>query len=115
MRWLLLAVLGVLIAPAPVSEPPSVAIKVDQVGYLTDGSKVAFVASSSPASAFAVRRAADGKVVFYGVPAAPVDDADSGDRVQALDFSAVRTPGSYYLEVPGVGGSWPFAIGGDTY
>ncbi len=115
MRWLLLAVLGVLIAPAPVSEPPSVAIKVDQVGYLTDGSKVAFVASSSPASAFAVRRAADGKVVFSGVPAAPVDDADSGDRVQALDFSAVRTPGSYYLEVPGVGGSWPFAIGGDTY
>src|SRR3954447_25843125 len=115
MRWLVLPVLGLLFAAVPVSDPPSVAIKVDQVGYVVDARKIAFVASSSPVSAFAVRRASDGSIVFSGVPAAPVDDVDSGDRVQALDFSAVRTPGTYSLEVPGVGGSWPFAIGADTY
>ena len=115
MRWLVLPVLGVLLAVAPVSEPPSVAIKVDQVGYPADAPKIAFVASSSPASGFTVRRVTGGTVVFSGVAAAPVEDADSGDRVRALDFSALRAPGRYYLELPGVGASWPFAIGGDTY
>src|SRR3954462_8975150 len=108
MRWLALPVVGLLFAAAPVSDPASVAIKVDQVGYLVDARKIAFVASSSPASAFVVRRASDRSVVFSGVPAAPADDEDSGDRVQALDFSAVRRPGTYSVEVPGVGGSWPF-------
>lgn len=115
MRWLSLSGLALLLAAAPTADPPSVAIKVDQVGYLSDAAKVAFVASASPATAFTVRRASDGGVVFSGVPAAPIDDADSGDRVQALDFSAVRTAGTFYLDVPGVGASWPFEIDRTAY
>ncbi|HYT76338.1 MAG TPA: glycoside hydrolase family 9 protein [Vicinamibacterales bacterium] len=114
MRWPLLSSVVALLAAAPLSEPPSLAIKVDQVGYLTDSPKIAFVAST-PTSAFTVRRSGDGRVVFSGVPAAAIDDVDSGDRVQALDFSTVRAPGTYFLDVPGVGTSWPFAIGRDTY
>ncbi|MFI5183566.1 MAG: glycoside hydrolase family 9 protein, partial [Vicinamibacteria bacterium] len=64
---------------------------------------------------FVVRRAADDSVAYEGSLAAPVDDADSGDRVQAADFTRLTQPGRYLLEVPGVGRSWAFAIGGDAY
>lgn len=39
----------------------------------------------------------------------------SGENVYLLDFTAFRTPGRYFLSVPGVGRSLPFAIGADVY
>ena len=39
----------------------------------------------------------------------------SGDAVQAADFSSLKAAGNYYLEIDGVGRSWPFAIGPDVY
>src|ERR1019366_6938527 len=90
---LLLAVLAALVfglsgAGQTGGQPvaPSAAIKVDQVGYQPGAPKVAVVA-----------------------------DPDSGDSVQAGDFSAFRTAGKYYLEVPGVGRSWEFAIDANVY
>jgi endoglucanase len=44
-----------------------------------------------------------------------VADADSGDRVQAADFSPLERPGRYVLEVPGVGRSFSFVIGDDVF
>lgn len=85
------------------------AIKVDQVGYPLDGPKVALV--SAPAQTFEVRRSADGQVVFQGKLTAPALDANSGDTVQAADFSRLHKAGSFYLEVPGVGRSWNFTVG----
>ncbi len=46
---------------------------------------------------------------------APVDDADSGDRVLTADFSALKEHGQFYLEVPGVGTSWQFTVDADVY
>ncbi len=92
---------------------PTVSIKVDQVGYLPAAPKIAVV--SAAAQTFTVKRASDGKVVFSGTLAAPVNDADTGDSVQAADFSRLRAPGTYYLEVPGVGRSWPFSIGPEIF
>lgn len=94
---------------------PTTEIKVDQAGYLAGAPKVALVVSKAPAAGFVVRRAADGSVAFQGKLAAPVDDANSGDRVQAADFSKVTARGTYYLEVPGVGRSWDFSIGPDVF
>ena len=94
---------------------PSAAIKIDQVGYQPGAPKVALVAAPSPAADFTVRRVSGGAVVFSGKLGAAVDDPDSGDKVQAGDFSAFRTAGKYYLEVPGVGRSWEFAIDADVY
>jgi len=88
---------------------PSLAIEVDQVGYKPGAAKVALVAAGQPATDFTLRRAG-GAVVFRGKLSDPVADADSGDKVQTADFSAFKTPGKYYLEVPGVGRSWEFAI-----
>jgi endoglucanase len=110
MHSLILLFSLLTVAPAPTTQ-----IKVDQVGYLTRAPKVALIVSPRPVVVFNVRRARDGSIVFSGKLAAPVDDADSGDRVQAADFTSLEEAGSYYLEVPGVGRSWDFSVGADVY
>ena len=114
---LLLTVLGALfifpLALAQAAEAPTVAIKVDQVGYLLDSPKVALV--SAPAEAFEVRRSSDNAVVFHGKLAPPQADPNSGDQVQAADFSAFRQAGTYFLQVPGVGRSWNFTVGNKVF
>jgi endoglucanase len=89
------------------------AIKVDQVGYPVNGPKVALV--SSPATIFEIRRSSDGGVVFRGNLAPPQSDPDSGDQVQAADFSGLRRAGIFYLAVPGVGRSWDFTVGKNVF
>lgn len=94
---------------------PTIEIKVDQAGYQTGAPKVALVTAKSPASEFSVRRAGSGAVVFRGKMTAAVDDSDSGDRVQAADFTKLAKTGKYYIEVPGVGRSWDFSIARDAF
>jgi endoglucanase len=107
---LLLSTCAALFAASPVAD-----IKLDQAGYLPHAPKVAIVASTAPAAAFLVKREGDGKVVYTGKLGAAVSDPDSGDRVQSADFSALHQSGRYYLEVPGVGRSWSFAIDANVY
>ena len=104
-----------LMAACGLTQQPVVEIKVDQAGYLADATKIAIVAAPERATEFILRSADDGSVVLREKAGEPVSDADSGDRVQALDFTAVRNPGRYYLELPGVGRSWTFDIGPDVY
>jgi endoglucanase len=91
------------------AETAQLAIKVDQVGYPLHGPKVALV--SVPAATFEIRRSSDSVSVFKGKLTPVVADANSGDRVQAADFSVLRQVGRYYMEIPGVGRSWDFAVG----
>jgi endoglucanase len=93
------------------ADGPSLAVKVDQVGYSLDGSKVALVSLPSapnnpPYATFQVLRSSDNAVVLHGKLTPPAADANSGDRVQAADFSSLRKPGTYYVAIPGVGRSW---------
>jgi endoglucanase len=44
-----------------------------------------------------------------------VEDVDSGDQICAVDFSGLREPGNYFLDVAGVGFSDDFAIGADVF
>lgn len=99
----------------PLAAAPTTQIKVDQVGYLFAAPKVAFVVSTQPATDFNIRRKSDGSVAFRDKLTTPVDDPDSGDRVQAADFTNLKESGSFYVEVPGVGRSWDFTIGADVY
>jgi endoglucanase len=100
-------------AAAFAAETATVKIKVDQVGYLPDAPKLAMV--SAPAKTFQVKQASDGAVVLEGKLGAVVADQDSGDRVQTADFSSLRKPGKYYLEIPGIGRSWNFSISPDVF
>ena len=94
---------------------PVVELKVDQAGYLPGQTKVVLVAAKAEAREFAVRRASDGKTVFRGKLGAAQADADSGDTVQAADFTKLNKTGRYYVDVTGVGRSWQFAIGADAF
>jgi endoglucanase len=93
----------------------SLSIKLDQAGYLPDAPKIAVVAAPKPAAEFLVRSSTGDAVVSRGKLTAARPDADSGDTVQLADFSSLAAPGRYYLDVPGVGRSWNFAIGADAY
>lgn len=103
----------VTIANAAAADGKSVQIKVDQVGYLPDGPKVALV--SAQASTFEVKNAKDNSTAFSGKLSGMSQDADTGDSVQIADFSKLKRSGTYYLDVPGVGRSWTFAIGPDIF
>jgi endoglucanase len=89
------------------------AIKVDQVGYPSDGPKVALV--DATAKAFVLKRSSDGVVVFHGRLAPAELDSNSGDKVQVADFSSFRQAGKYFIEVPGVGRSWNFEVDKNVY
>ncbi|MGH9559983.1 MAG: cellulase N-terminal Ig-like domain-containing protein, partial [Terracidiphilus sp.] len=94
-------------------DSPVTAIKVDQVGYPLHGPKVALV--GAPAKTFEVRSSGDDKVVFQGNLGAAQFDPDSGDTVEAADFSGLQQAGQYYINVPGVGRSWNFKVADDVY
>ena len=104
---------AVLFGAAEAGRSVNAAIKVDQVGYSQDGPKVALV--SATAENFQVRRSGDDRVVFRGKLMASAPDVLSGDTVAAADFSSLHKPGKYYIEVPGVGRSWDFAIEKNVY
>src|SRR5271157_2392967 len=108
-------ILLLLLAAPAFAAAPTTDIKVDQVGYLNTAPKVALVSSKTAAAGFTVRAAKNGSVAFRGKLAAAVDDPDSGDRVQAADFTRLTRSGQYYLEVPGIGASWEFSIGPGVY
>jgi endoglucanase len=91
-------------------------IKVDQVGYLPRAPKIALFASAGvPAQTFSLKRSSDNAVAFQGKLSAPVHDPNTGDYIQAADFSAFTRAGRYYLDVPDVGRSWNFSITPDVY
>jgi len=125
-RELSIALATLLLLPAALAplahgaDSPSLAIKVDQVGYSLDGPKVALVTMPNvPASAsyatFQVLRSSDNQVAFQGKLASPEADANSGDQVQAADFSSFRRPGTYYVAIPGVGRKSANVILGNAY
>jgi len=92
---------------------PTAAIKVDQVGYPVNGPKIALV--SAPAKTFDIKAFDDGRVAFHGLLEPVRLDPATGDTVEIADFSGLRREGRFFLEVPGVGKSWTFTVGGNVY
>lgn len=93
--------------------PFNPAIKVCQVGFKPDETKMAMITQSISGDVQICKK--DGTVVLKVKPQAPKEDVDSGDTIQAVDFSALKQVGDYYVEVPGLGKSAPFHIGSDVY
>jgi endoglucanase len=108
-------ILVIIICVFGVAAAPTTDIKVDQVGYLPQARKLAFVVTNRTVSEFLLRKADGSAIVFRGRLSAPRGDVDSGDRIQIADFSRFKTEGRFYIEVPGVGRSWSFAIGASVY
>lgn len=108
------AVLSVASTGAETPKRVSPAIKACQVGYLPAETKVA-VLSAVPSGDVLVRRVKDDKPVLSVHPGPAHLDVDSGDTVQTVDFSELRSPGEYVLDAPGLGRSFPFKIGKDAF
>jgi endoglucanase len=89
------------------------AIKLNQLGFLPASQKLAVVQAGS-AARFAVLDASGNKV-FEGDLGAPATWDASGENVRLADFSALRTPGTYRLQVAGLPASAPFPVGADAY
>lgn len=104
-----------LLFAARVFADPSLDIKLDQVGYLPDQPKSAFISSPKAMGIFRIRRVSDHKIVFRGKLGAPMNDPDSGDTLREADFSAFQETGAFYITVPGVGESFPFHVAPDVY
>ena len=111
----------------------SQAIKVNQIGYVSDSRiRLAYFgkwlgaagALEKPIASFNLIDLRSGKVVFTGKPllrhkAGQKNEgaykADfSGENVYGLDFASFSKPGSYCISIPGVGRSYSFRIGPDV-
>jgi endoglucanase len=100
-----------LVIPAAAQEAPG--IRLNTIGYLPGREKEASIAAKC--SKFAVVRVKDGAEVFEGTVAGPALNADTREQLYTADFSALKEPGEYRLDVPGVGRSAPFRVAGDVY
>lgn len=88
-------------------------IYLNQVGFLPDIPKVASV--SIPATSFAIRSLVDNSIVFRSTLSARRYDPASGDNVQLADFTALKTPGQYRLEIDPGAVSDPIVISEEVY
>lgn len=88
-------------------------IRFNSLGFLPEMPKRASIAA--PCTEFHVCMETDGRRVYSGRASDPIRQEDVGQAVSIADFSAVREPGRYYLDVPGVGRSIGFEIGNGVY
>lgn len=90
-----------------------VSIRLNSLGFLPEMPKRATV--SAHGDAFSVRSSEDNAVVYTGQMTGPFHQEDIHQEVWMADFSAVKTPGLFFLEVSGVGRSIDFPIGETVY
>ena len=88
-------------------------IRLNSIGFLPQAVKQASLTQDAPA--FNIRDAASGQIVFKGKAADPVTQADVNQTIRTADFSQVQKPGTYYLEIPGVGRSVDFSVNDKVY
>ncbi len=89
-------------------------IKVCQVGYLVDETKIALL-TAEPKGPVVVRKS-DNDEIVASLPVVDVAfDSDTGDSVRVIDLTELSNPGRYYLDVPGVGSSFDFRVGDDIF
>jgi endoglucanase len=91
------------------------AVRVNQVGYLPKHRKTATALSSSTAPVDFSVVTADGKALFQGKSKPFGADADSGDKVQLLDFSDIKEPATGLVVKMGDSASFPFDVRADLY
>ena len=70
---------------------------------------------AAPCTNFAVIRVADGATVFPAKSPGRFSDPDTQEQLYTADFSKLKQPGDYQLDVPGVGRSAPFRVATDIY
>lgn len=75
------------------------ALFVNQIGYVPDGTKYAYATGLNGGEKFELCSKADGTVVFKGQTKQPVTDRVAGEPVCCLDFSDFKKEGTYFIHV----------------
>lgn len=108
-------------SPSQSSVPPQQVvskekIKLNQLGYLPVGEKIAVVPNVSSAT-FEIIDAATANVVYQGALTAPAAwDLADNERVKLADFTDFTVPGRYAIKVKGVEeNSYPFEISSEVF
>lgn len=131
MKIILIMLFSVAIVNSLLAIPPPVDnhIKIDQFGYRTTDKKIAIISKPitgynntspfSPGNTYQVRRWNDDAVIYSsGIVAwnGGATQGQSGDKVWWFDFTAVASPGMYYvMDVTGNVRSYQFEISDHVY
>lgn len=111
---LVASILAAAVATSETGVPPP-PIRVDQAGYFGGFPNVAIAVGQTDATQASVRERATGRV-FATVPLGPATtDPQSGDIVRRIDVTVVTARTTYVIDVPGLGSSDPFRVGGNVY
>ncbi len=97
------------------SKPYSSPILTNQIGYKPDSEKIAVFRAITDESQFSVIDAATEKVVYTGAITGPKTNASAKETNYFGDFSAVTTPGKYYIKCGSKDISYSFTIGENVY
>ncbi|MEX2605345.1 MAG: glycoside hydrolase family 9 protein, partial [Gracilimonas sp.] len=89
---------------------PDQSPKINQLGYLTDATKLA-VTPEIEADSFSIKNYQDGNVVFTGELKDGGFNDPSGEEVKIADFTKFTIAGNYVLEIKGGQSSHEFTIG----
>lgn len=90
-------------------------ILINQLGYITDSTKVAIFQGEGLPSYFHVVNAETGKMEFAGFTEDEEYNAKTGEYNSYGDFSKLQKPGTYYIQAPLLGRSYSFVIEDDLY
>lgn len=90
-------------------------ILVDQLGYLSDSTKVAFFSGREMPGSFRIIDKETGITVYVGYLEEKGYEEGSGEYIYYGDFSDFKVPGTYYIEAPVLGQSYSFCVGEDLY
>lgn len=106
---------GLLLVMQANAQSVSESIRLNQLGFYPNAAKVAIVVDeqgnpTGTALPFQVTTADGKKVLFSGTLSEPRKNAISGKMARTADFSALRTTGTFVVNIPGLGHSYPFAI-----
>lgn len=112
-RGLLLA--GLMALAAPVAAQEMAPVRMNQLGFVPDGRKLAVLSLDAGAPVAWRVVDASGKTVAEGMTRVFGADAASGEHVHQVDLSAVRKTGQSYRLIVGTAESRPFAIAADLY
>jgi endoglucanase len=106
-------VLAPCVARAADSRAADSRIRLNTVGFLPAHSKRASVAARFR-NFSVVEEGRRSRAVFRGRASGPFHNEDTNEDLYVADFSALRRPGLYRLEVEGVGSSPPFRVARDV-
>ncbi|MCJ8165871.1 glycoside hydrolase family 9 protein [Pontibacter sp. E15-1] len=95
---------------APQQQQLSGNIRLNQVGFYPNATKLAVVVGDNSGGKFFVKSTDLQKTLYTGQLTEPKANEFSGRPTRVADFSAFTAAGSYVLVVPEVGHSYPFEI-----